>query len=478
VTHSRHKTLVALLLALILFSLHFADRPPRERTGAISQGTCQDPRCHNSRDSGFEGFIDFNFPAALISNEEVGISVSLVATKGTPIKAGFQMVGVANGDFELLNIGSFSDPGPNSEVREVNGLSYFEHFGAKEFAGNDRVTYTARWKTPSKFPADSLTLYAAAVIANGNGQSSGDLVLTKRLGLAVFQDTDNDEDGFFADIDCDDDDPLINPEADEIFNNDIDENCDGVLGVIDMDQDGFHSDEDCDDNNPNINPVAREIPNNDVDENCDGEVRIIDLDDDGWNAAEDCDDRDERVNPGQEEIPDNNVDENCDGIIEITPPVERTTFLGQVVNIKNVPLPNVNIIDANTESVLATTDEFGRFELTAIGDALDIAFTKEGNSVDGLTASDIVVLARHILGIRRLDNNLAVAAGDVNDSGSVSSIDLIQIQNVILQKTDGFGNRTAWQFSPLSLRLDDSSPDTSRITAYKLGDVNVSASTK
>ncbi len=81
---------------------------------------------------------------------------------------------------------------------------------------------------------------------------------------------DADGDGYEFDVDCDDNNTAVNPDAEEIPYNDIDDDCNVLTFDDDLDQDGFINEDDCDDNNADINPDAEEIPDNGIDEDCDG----------------------------------------------------------------------------------------------------------------------------------------------------------------------------------------------------------------
>jgi hypothetical protein len=150
-------------------------------------------------------------------------------------------------------------------------------------------------------------------------------------------DLDVDDDGFerkaaggSGPFDCNDNNAAINPDARDVPENGVDEDCkDGDAVDLDRDGDGYERDEsggsapfDCNDANKGINPGARDVPDNGVDEDCkDGDAVDLDRDRDGYDRNEpggsapfDCDDSKDTINPGMAEILDNGVDENCDGI--------------------------------------------------------------------------------------------------------------------------------------------------------------------
>jgi len=117
-----------------------------------------------------------------------------------------------------------------------------------------------------------------------NGMVSGDFALstdlaalTTRVDAIEALLVDSDEDTYYLHQDCDDEDPLINPGADENCCDGIDNDCDDSVDCNDTDFD-FDKDgswgiqcggDDCDDLDPLVYPGATEIRDG-KDNNCDG----------------------------------------------------------------------------------------------------------------------------------------------------------------------------------------------------------------
>ncbi len=181
--------------------------------------------------------------------------------------------------------------------------------------------------------------------------------------------------------DCNDLDPEINPLANEVINNLIDENCDGIAVIIDNDGDGYHSTDDCDDTNPLINPLAIELCDS-VDNNCNGMsdeglytyLLYQDQDGDGYGNAEvqiitcdpntlgyvtnpsDCDDTDPEINPSAQDITNNGIDEDCDGQ-DLLSSTEESNLLD--TSVKMFPNPV-------TDRLILQSSEIGKYTFTLV----------------------------------------------------------------------------------------------------------------
>ena len=158
-------------------------------------------------------------------------------------------------------------------------------------------------------------------VTDTEGQSAE---ATRYFEVIDLDDDDGDGDGMTENEgDCNDADPAIFADAEEIYNG-IDDDCDLLIdeGTVNYDDDGDTYTElmaDCDDTDPTVYPGAPEEPDT-VDDDCDGVIdegtALYDDDGDGWTEAEgDCDDSCFACNLSASEIEDA-LDNDCDGVVD------------------------------------------------------------------------------------------------------------------------------------------------------------------
>ncbi|MEC7240639.1 MAG: MopE-related protein, partial [Myxococcota bacterium] len=125
---------------------------------------------------------------------------------------------------------------------------------------------------------------------------------------------DRDGDGFGVETDCDDTNVTINPDADEVWYDGVDQNCDG-LDDYDQDADGISADADC-------NDLEASVGSQDEDADCDGILTLEDCDDSNPDSTAIAEDEDCDGAPTEEDCDDTNPDSttrandaDCDGLL-------------------------------------------------------------------------------------------------------------------------------------------------------------------
>jgi len=82
------------------------------------------------------------------------------------------------------------------------------------------------------------------------------------------------------------------------------------------------------------------------------------------------------------------------------------------------------------------------------GATFNITPSKSNDILNGVTAFDLVRILQHILTQAPLDSPFRIIAADIDNSGSVSSLDLAHLQRLILGQTNVFPNNQPWRFVP------------------------------
>ena len=133
----------------------------------------------------------------------------------------------------------------------------------------------------------------------------------------------------------------------------------------------------------------------------------------------------------------------------------------------------------------------GEYAFDNIQKNLDYRISTSYNEdpLNGVSTADIVKIQRHILGLDRLSSPYLMIAADVDNSSSISAVDLIHLKKLILGIYEEFPQNESWRFHDASeeLSLDqpwgfreyielqdlDKDMKAQNLNAIKIGDVNL-----
>ncbi len=183
----------------------------------------------------------------------------------------------------------------------------------------------------------------------------------------------------------------------------------------------------------------------------------------------------------------------CPDRLDIGVAVSGTVFDENLNGVEGFKVNGMTINDQSIEGE-AESNTAGEYVLSGLKpyEKYQIVPKKNSDPLDGLTTLDLVYIQKHILGINKFDSPYKLIAADVNNSSSITASDILILRKLILGVIEELPNGKSWKFVKAYTEFDNPSQpwyfddryttdelylnvDSMDFIAVKLGDVNGSA---
>ena len=114
---------------------------------------------------------------------------------------------------------------------------------------------------------------------------------------------------------------------------------------------------------------------------------------------------------------------------------------GEPVDDVNVELTGPGVLQQMTDNSGTVT-----FAGLTVGQAVTVAPTKDVEPLNGVSTYDLLLIQKHLLGIKSLNSPYKLIAADVNNSANISISDIIELRKMILTPGLNFKDNTSWRF--------------------------------
>ena len=166
---------------------------------------------------------------------------------------------------------------------------------------------------------------------------------------------------------------------------------------------------------------------------------------------------------------------------------------GTIMDWKGNTVEGVQVTVGNDNAMMTQNNGQYAFDLPINAD-YTVTPAKDVQPLNGVSTFDLVLISKHILGIAKFSNPHQYIAADVNQSGSVTAFDMVQLRRLILNLETEFTNNTSWKFVEAKYEFTTANPAAEAFptlssvnnlaqdmqmdfTAIKIGDVNGNART-
>ena len=139
------------------------------------------------------------------------------------------------------------------------------------------------------------------------------------------------------------------------------------------------------------------------------------------------------------------------------PPVQPLSISGNIKTWAGANLPDVRIAVSGGIVDTVTTDTAGNFMVSNLAPGLNYVLTPitKPNPLNGVSAFDLVLTSRHILNLEPLTPAWKIIAADVNESGTVTSFDIVEARKVLIGSLPNFNSQRPWRFFPANTSFAD-----------------------
>ncbi len=129
----------------------------------------------------------------------------------------------------------------------------------------------------------------------------------------------------------------------------------------------------------------------------------------------------------------------------------KAVVLGNIQLESKLPIEGVNV------SITSDQEEFPRYIFTnedggfsfnelTMDQSYNIIPSKNDEFINGISTLDLVLIQRHILGVKKLDTPYKIIAADANDDQKISATDLVVLRKLIIGLYDQMPNGKHWKF--------------------------------